>query len=455
MSQLILLLALYLAIGSAIALLVMQKGQSQEDYFVGGRTVGWIVTALTYAATTYSSFMVVGLVGLAYASGVGALIFELAYLGATLLIIGLYGRKIWDLGHAHGLISPMELLSGRYGVITEKVGAVVAFIALIPYTSVQVIGLALVFEAYGISFIVGAGIAAVIICVWTFLGGLRGVAITDALQGAFMMLVVISVLVWSGGEFKGFEFSRFPNQVWTPVFFINLTLPWCFFALTNPQVLQRMFIIKERRGITKMMILFGVFGFIYTVIVTFIGFAAKEGTLNGLLPAIADRDTVIIVLMSKMGGWFALLVGLSIIFSSVSTSNSIILTLSSMLTRDVFGEKRSVLVGRIMTLVLSGLVFGFALLRPDYIVELSVASSRLLLVFVPLLLGIFHRRDCGAVTGVLTLAGGAVVAIAVSVAGFSLSSVYTFAAIFILYFLGLLIDRRRGAPLAAGKGMLN
>jgi SSS family solute:Na+ symporter len=454
MSQFVLLLALYIVIGSIIVLIVMRRRQSQEEYFVGGRTIGWIVTALTYAATTYSAFMMVGLVGLAYASGIGAMIFELAYLVATLLIIGYYGKRVWQLGHAHGLVSPMELFTTRYGRATEGIGAGVAFLALIPYSSVQMIGLALVFEAYGIEFTTGVTIAAVIICVWALLGGLRGVAITDALQGGFMMLVAIGVLLWTGGEYQGFELSRFPNKVWTPVFFLNLTLPWCFFALTNPQVLQRLFIIKDRDGIKKMMILFGVFGLIYTVIVTFIGFAAQAGTLNGALPQIADRDTVIVELMSRMGGWLALPLGLSIIFSSVSTSNSIILTLSSMVTRDIFGQRKSVLVGRVMTLVLTLLVFGFALMRPDYIVELSVASSRLLLVFLPLLLGIFHRRDGGAVTGILTLVAGGGVAIVVSVAGLALSSVYTFAAVFLLYFIGLAIDRRRGVPQVAEKGIL-
>jgi solute:Na+ symporter, SSS family len=317
MNQFIVLLLLYLIIGSAIVFYVTRKKQSQEDYFIGGRAIGWVVTAFTYAATTYSAFMVVGLVGLAYASGVGALIFELCYLVATLLIIGVYGKKIWQLGHAHGLVSPMELFSSRYGRITEGIGAGIAFMALIPYTSVQVIGLTLVFEAYGIGYTAGASVAAVLICVWAFLGGLRGVAVTDALQGVFMLIVVVAVLLWTGAEFQGFEFSRFPNKVWTPLFFLNLTLPWCFFALTNPQVLQRLFIVKSRSGITKMMVLFGVFGLIYTLLVCFIGFAAKAGSLGGAFPVIADRDTVIVELMGRMGAWLALPLGLSIIFSAV------------------------------------------------------------------------------------------------------------------------------------------
>jgi SSS family solute:Na+ symporter len=308
---------------------------------------------------------------------------------------------------------------------------------------VQVIVLALVFGNYGIGFVAGVTIASLIIFVWAFLGGLRGVALTDALQGFFMMAVAIAVLAWTGQEFNGLEMSTFPNQVWTPLFFINITLPWAFFALTNPQVVQRLFIIKDPAGIKKMIILFASFGLVYTVIVSVVGFAAKAGTLDGVLPMIEDRDTVIVQLMGRMGAVLALPLGLSIIFASVSTSNSIILTLASMMTRDVFRMRKNMIIGRVFTFVMTLLVFLFSLLRPDYLVELSVSSSRILLVFLPLFIGLFHWKRGGVCAGVFTVVGGAVIAVLVNVMGASLGSIYTFVGVFVLFFLGALCDRAR------------
>lgn len=443
MTQFIILLTLYVIIGSAIVLLVTKRKQTQEEYFLGSRTIHWIVTALTYAATTYSAFMMVGLVGMAYGTGVGAMIFELVYLVATVIILTIYGKKIWHLGKDNGYVSPMEMFADRYGKSTEALGAIIAFVALVPYASVQVIGLALVFGNYGIGFVAGVSIASLIIFIWAFMGGLRGVALTDALQGLFMMVVAIAVVAWTGREFDGIEMSTFPNQVWTPLFFINITLPWAFFALTNPQVVQRLFIIKDPAGIKKMIILFAAFGAVYTVIVTVIGFAAKAGTLEGVLPVIQDRDTVTVHLMGRMGAVLALPFGLSIIFASVSTSNSIILTLASMMTRDVFRMRTSMVIGRVFTFLMTLIVFLFSLLRPDYLVELSVASSRILLVFVPLYFGLFHWKRGGVCAGVLTVVGGAALAIAVNILGLALGSVYTFAGVFILFFLGALCDSAR------------
>ena len=448
MSQFLILLSIYVLIGSVIVLLVSRRKQSQEEYFVGGRTLGWVVTAMTYAATTYSAFMMVGLVGLSYGTGIGAMIFEMAYLLATVLILGLYGKRIWRLGKENGFLSPMEMFAERYGKVTEGLGAVVAFVALIPYASVQVIGLALVFSTYGIGFVAGVSIATIIIFIWVFLGGLRGVAITDALQGLFMMLVAVLVLWWTGKEFGGFELSTFPNQVWTPLFFINLTLPWCFFALTNPQVVQRLFIIKNESGIRNMIILFAGFGLVYTLIVCFIGFGAKFGTLQGIFPAIQDRDTVTVELIGRIGSFLSLPLALSIIFASVSTSNSIILTLSSMMTRDVFRMRKSTIIGRLCTFLMTVLIFLFSLSRPDYLVELSVASSRILLVFVPLYFGLFHWKKGGPWAGILTVAGGAALAIVVNLLKTPLGSIYTFTGIFILFLIGVwidsMIDRKKG-----------
>lgn len=444
MTRFVILLVLYAVAGTAVSIYVMRRKPSQEDYFVGGRTIGWIVSALTYAATTYSAFMMVGLVGLSYKSGIGAFVFETVYLVATLVLLSIYGRRIWTLGKEHGFVSPMELFTHRFGPVTGALGAVIALLALIPYTSVQVIGLSLILQNYGITFTEGVVVAVVIIAVWAFLGGLRGVALTDAIQGFFMMAIAIAAVVWAAGKYQGVELSTFPNKVWTPLFFANLTLPWAFFALTNPQVVQRLFIIREKRDFRKMLVLFGSFGLVYTAIVTTIGFAAKRGTMSNILPTIADQDGVIVAVMGQMADWLALPLALSIIFASVSTANSIILTLSSMLTRDVFRRRSNIWLGRSTILAIAMIVGLFSLTRPTYLVQLSVASSRILMCFLPLMFGLFHAKGGREITGVLTLAGGAGAAVLFGLAAPSVSSFLTLGAAALFFLLGLAVDRIRG-----------
>jgi solute:Na+ symporter, SSS family len=447
MNDFYLLLGLYAVTGTGVSIAVMRRRAGQHEFFVGGGAIGWSVSAMTYAATTYSAFMMVGLVGMSYAGGVGALIFELVYLVATVVLLAVYGGRVWDLAREHGLVSPMELFRLRYGAATASASAVVAAIALVPYTAVQVIGLAVILEGYGISFTGGVIFAAVVIGTWALLGGLRGVAITDAVQGLFMMVAAIAALVWTNNEFQGFELSRFPNAMWTPAFFVNLTLPWMFFALTNPQVLQRLFILKEKKDLKKMIILFAVFGAVYTVIVTLIGFAAQYGTMTGTFPAPSHRDQVIVNLLARMGRGLALPLALSIVFASVSTANSILLTLASTVSRDIFHRRTSALSGRIAVVLLTIVVALFALTRPSALVELSVASSRILIVFLPLLFGVFHLSRGGNAAGILTVAGGFVLAITVGIVIPAYSSVLTLLGVSVLYVIGLQIDRFRSGRL--------
>lgn len=449
MNIFIIFMIIYILLGTVIAIYAAKarSTNAQESYFIGDRKIGWVITSLTYAATTYSSFMMVGLVGLSFATGIGAMMFELTYLFVTVLLLSTYGKKIWKMSQEKGFVSPMELFSHRYGKQTGMVGAFISFGALIPYTAAQIIGLSIIFQSFGIDYGMGVIVSACLICLWSVIGGLRSVALTDAIQGLFMLVIAILALVWSGHHFGGFELDSFPNKVWTPEFFINITLPWSFFALTNPQVVQRLFIIKDSHDFRKMVILFALVGVTYTLITCFIGFSAKYGFQQGLFPAIARKDEVIVGVISQATGYLGVFIALSIIFASISTSNSIILTLSSMFTRDVVQNKNSTVFGRFFIIIITIVVACFAYFRTSYIVDLSVATSRILMCFIPLFVDLFHIKKGGRVTGILTLGGGMIGALVIGKLGLSLSSIYILGLNFILYAIGIYIDSRNAVTM--------
>lgn len=425
MNSFVILTILYAIAGTVIALYARKGIRSQEDYFIAGRRIGGIISALTYAATTYSAFMMVGLVGFSYATGVGAAGFELLYLVGTIFLLSYYAPRVWKISREKGFVSPAELLSYRYGSAVAKLAALISLLALIPYTSVQLIGVALLFERNGLTFVEGIVIAAVLVAIWAMLGGLRSVAWTDAIQGIIMLSAAVLVVAWTylwGFSDVGFnaEVSRLgellyvPNSFWTPVRFAALAVPWFFFALTNPQVFQRLFIPKDMKAIRNMVILFGFFGLIYTVLVTFLGLELRLITELGKFPAVKDRDAVTPTLLTYAPEWLSLLVALSILAAAVTTANSIILTLSSMISRDIIGETKSVVAGRVGVVVLTLFVAVFAMQRPAYIVELAVLSSTILLCQLPLILGIFHWGRGKKYTGISTLVAGSSIAVTFS-----------------------------------------
>src|SRR5690625_3713322 len=95
-------IAVYLLVALAVAWLARsditnRRLASMEDLFLGARRMGGFVSALSYSATTYSAFMLVGLAGLTYAGGVGALGFEIVYF-AGVSLVAVFGPRFWAVG---------------------------------------------------------------------------------------------------------------------------------------------------------------------------------------------------------------------------------------------------------------------------------------------------------------------------------------------------------------------
>src|SRR5690625_2601617 len=160
-----------------------------SHYFLGDRKMGGFVSALSYSATTYSAFMLIGLAGLTYSGGVGALGFELIYLcGVTLVLI--FGPRFWAVGKKYGYVTPSEMLGHRYdNRAVSVVSALTSCIFLIPYAAVQLAGVGLLVSGMtngAMSFTTGTLIATVLAIIFALIAGLRSVAWTDSLQAIIM-----------------------------------------------------------------------------------------------------------------------------------------------------------------------------------------------------------------------------------------------------------------------------
>lgn len=423
--------ALYVVLGTLVAVSARRDlAQEVEAYFLANRRLGGLVSALSYAATTYSAFMMVGLAGLTYRGGVGALGFELIYLSGVSLV-AFFGPLFWRAGHRWGLVSPAELLAVRYN--SRLLGMVVAaasVIFLIPYSSVQLTGVALLLEGmshHAIPYQAGLVLAAAVAVAWAWMGGLRSVAWTDAVQVLIMMVTALVITGMVIGRLGGLDelFSGLQQQApeWLAVpgngyfswqTFLGLSLPWFFFALSNPQVSQRLFTPRDLGAMRRMLLVFMVFGLFYTLVSVLWGLAGRL-----ILPGLPNPDLVTPRLLSS--GYVPALAGLvammGITAAAISTIDSILLTLSSMVARDLFlplwpkaDDRAQLTVGKAAILVITALALLFANLRVGLIAILSVASSAGLLVTVPPLIGAFYwprGTAAGALAGIVV--GGAVV----------------------------------------------
>lgn len=401
-----------------------RTSRGADEYYLAGRKVSGLVSWATYFSTTYSAFMLIGLVGFSYMFGVGALGFELIYLMGLMLAVFL-GPYFYAASRVKGYLTPSQIISDRYrSKVAGFIAAFVYLVFLIPYMSVQLIGPAIVFDrlsSHALPFEVGVLVMAITALLYTLMGGMRGVAWTDLIQGVLFLASALALLLYvfsvaggfsafSGLEAKNPELLAVPGGMgkFTFIYFLNLTIPWFFFCISNPQVIQRLFIPKSPKAMGEMIKGFVTVGFIYTVIVVLIGLLARVFIESSMVKPKLGPDYITPTILELSPLPLAILVMVSIMAASISTLDSILLTLSSIVSVDVVqGRYDPVGVGRLSMAVLTFIVVVFALSKPGVIVELSVASSAGLLSVVPSLIAAFKwRRGCGAAS-ILSIAVGA------------------------------------------------
>ncbi|MEM4513908.1 MAG: sodium:solute symporter family protein, partial [Ignisphaera sp.] len=140
-------LTFFFLCGTVLALIAKRfLGRGFTEFVVGGYRVGGLLSAMTYAATTYSAFMMVGLVGLAYATGVAALGFELVYLAATIGILSIIGPTIWVKARERNWVSPSQMIGEVYSSkVLSSVIAALYLVSLTPYLAAQFKGIGEIF----------------------------------------------------------------------------------------------------------------------------------------------------------------------------------------------------------------------------------------------------------------------------------------------------------------------
>lgn len=432
----------YLIVGLGVAFLSRGKttngaGVDMSGYFLGNRQMNGFVSALSYSATTYSAFMMVGLAGLTYAGGVGAFGFEIVYF-AGVSLVAIFGPKFWAVGKRFGYVTPSEMLGHRYGDRKVAVAtAIASCLFLIPYAAVQLAGVGYLLAGMSggaISFTTGVVVATVLAILFSYIAGIRSVMWTDSLQALFMIvastLVALLVVHSLGGFAELFDTlaTEHPASLTVPgpglfsfTTFLGLTIPWFFFSLSNPQVSQRLFMPASLKSMRQMLIGFLIFGFLYTVVSVLWGFSALVA-----FPDLAQSDLATPTLLASehVPPVLGVIVMVGILAAAVSTIDSIMLTLSSMLSRDVYAniatgasEATQLKVGKWVLPVIAILAFLFAELQLSLIAVLSVAASTGLVVVVPAIIGAFYWKRGTAAGALASIVIGGLVVIALYLSG--------------------------------------
>jgi SSS family solute:Na+ symporter len=402
----------YLLVALGIGLLAYRlTANTAEDYYLAGRTLGTVVLLFTTFATLLSAFTFFGGPNLAYAAG-PEWILVMGLMDGILFAVLWYvvGYKQWLVGRRHGYVTLGEMLGDRFGSTPLRLlVAGVSLFWLFPYVMLQQkgAGQAIVGLTDGaLPFWVGAGGITLFMIVYVVVSGMRGVAWTDTLQGAFMLVLVWGAVAWvlaavgGAGEATAAlagadpEFLRLGGGLYSPEWMISTAVSIAFGVTMFPQINQRFFAARSKTVLKRTFTLWPVLVVLLFVPAFMLGAWAK-----GLGVQVPEGGNVVPALLNAYTpAWFAALVIAGALAAMMSSSDSMLLSGSSYLTRDLYrplvkDATREDLVARVGVAVFATLSFIASLYAPGTLVEIGdTAFGGFAQLALPVIVALYWTR---------------------------------------------------------------
>jgi len=434
-----------------------------SGYMLGGRGLGPAVTALSAGASDMSGWMLMGLPGAMYATGVSSLWIAVGLtIGAYLnyLIVAPRLRTYTEV--ANDSITIPDYFENRFNdtsKILRTVSAIVIFVFFTLYTSAGMVSGGTLFEsAFGLDYRIGLFVTASVVIAYTLFGGFLAVSLTDFVQGIimFVALVLVPIVAFTelGGVGTTIDVVRDINPAYldffrgTTVVGIISFLAWGLGYFGQPHIIVRFMAIssikelKPARRIGMGWMIISIIGAMFTGLV---GIAYVDQTATTL----ADPETIFIkfaqVLFHPFITGFLLAAILAAIMSTISSQ---LLVTSSAITEDFYKaffrreatDKELVLVGRLAVLGVAIIGILLSLNPNDTILGLvGYAWAGFGSAFGPaVLLSLYWKKMTrwGALAGMIV--GAATVLIWVNVPGLS-DALYEMIPGFVLSFLAVIV----------------
>lgn len=399
----ILTFVVYFAALLAIALMFYFNGSNKdsEDFFLGGRSMGPWVTALSAQASDMSAWLLMGLPGSILAFGFGQIWIGIGLALGTAANWILCAKRLRTFSvAADDAITIPQYLTNRFGVDSRVLQLVCALIFLFCYTvyvaSALVAGTSVFATLFpGMSTKVAMLVFLVVIIGYTFFGGFKSVCVTDFLQGMLMMIalmIVPIIVVIAHGDLLDtanlttiFSYTDADGAQVACDFGAGLMsaswqdivtgLGWGLGYFGMPHIIVRFMSIEKPSMVKKsatVAIVWVVISLVSAVLVAYYGrmVMGKEllegGVINGLTYAAGSQKLVFVAMARRF--FPTAICGLllaAIVAASISTADSQLLVASSSFTADLYkpffrkeaSEKEVLMVGRILVLVLSGVAF--------------------------------------------------------------------------------------------------
>ena len=423
-------LTLYFIVMLLIGLYAYKKSTSDvAGYMLGGRSLSPSVAALSAGASDMSGWMLMGLPGAMYLTGVSSIWIAIGLvIGAFLNYLVVAPRLRTYTEIANDSITLPDFFENRFNDksrLLRIVSSLVIVVFFTLYTSSGIVAGGKLFESsFGLNYEVGLYVTAGVVVAYTLFGGFLAVSLTDFVQGCIMFIALVLVPIVAISEVGGI--AEMQNTVATinpellnlfsgvSAIGIISAMAWGLGYFGQPHIIVRFMAIRSvkdmptarRIGMTWMIV--AIIGAMATGFAG-IAYVAKTGI------KLDDAETIFIVLsqllFSPLIAGFLLAAILAAIMSTISSQ---LLVTSSSLTGDFYqaflhrdaSEKQLVLVGRISVFLVALVAIYLAYDRNSSILSLvSNAWAGFGAAFGPVVIGCLYWKGMtrnGALAGIIS-----------------------------------------------------
>ncbi len=373
---------------------------TSEDFFTGESSVSPWMASMTYIATVFSAFIFMGSVGGYYNLGMGYNIFLLSELATVGIFIPTFGRKLYEMANKYHFVTPSDFVAYRFGnnkVVRVGYGVLMVLFT-VAFMAAQIVAIAYILEIItGGFFSYPAAVLTVggVLIAYILLGGYKAVVYTDCLQAIMLIATVVVtfiIVLWkfdlsstylAMDSLRAINYAPGPIGAYTPLFYVTQFLIVGLSFLLMPQLWVRLHAMNSKKGLIQIVKNFTFWTwFIFLCAAIFavcIGY--KYNVVDGVVVANIPADKLTLTYMfDEVPKWIAATLLSGCVAASMSTVNSQILAVSSILTRDFYTQLRpekkhnEAFIGRMWIIVLCIISAIYAFWPPKLFVDVLISG---------------------------------------------------------------------------------
>ena len=364
-----------------------KENHTVGDYYLGGRKLGPFVTAMSAEASDMSSWLLMGLPGIAYASGICDVFWTALGLGIGTYINWLFvDKRLRNYSEKNNSVTIPDFFEHRFRDKSHTlllISSLIIVVFFIPYVGSGFAACGKLFSSlFGLDYTVAMIASAAVIIGYTATGGFMAASVTDFVQSIIMTIALIAVVCFGLSSVGGIDvvasfstsldgyisllathdFSTGNRVSYGGIITIISTMAWGLGYFGMPHILLRFMAIEDPEKIKLSRRISTVWVFIAMGVAIFIGVMTHTMVHVGVLDELVDSERAIVIIAQTLAEHSfeaALLAGVilaGILACTMSTCDSQMLAASSSVSENILHETLGVELSEHMQMVMARIV---------------------------------------------------------------------------------------------------